>query len=652
MKSKTNIDYSQVSILVLNWNKYDLTKEAVDSVLEHSPKEVEIILIDNGSSREVLQRLKFTYANTRVKILPIGINRYFGEGNNIGAEKAEGDILVFLNNDVVVTKGWLAPLVLELSENPDVGAVGSKFIYPDGTLQEAGAYLDANAHSVQRGKGQNANLGKYNERKEVHYVSAACVAIPKTTFLEVGGFNYIYEPAYYEDTELCFSIRAKGLKIIYQPQSVVLHKESQTTADINTGLDLSSAVEINRSKFLERWGGKRGEETQISKPIVFDKPKTKPGPTVVIFTPFDLIVGGGEKYILSVAAAYASQPCRTIFTTRHQYSRVRFLALAGQFGLDVSSIELKTISEIDFRVDVFITMGNEFFPPTQPLGVFNIHHCQFPFPKKDQSKEEISRLKRVNLVVVNSEFTKSHYIKAARSVGFKNIKVEIIRPPLGSNYVEGILKNPKQIISVGRFFVGGHTKNQHTLVKAFREVHEMHPDSELFLAGGLPPGNSSRDYLEHCRDLAKGLPVTFCIDTESSTLRNLLMSSGVYCHGSGFGVNPEINPEQCEHFGITVAEAMSAGSIPVVVGNGGPDETVEFGVSGFKYHTIEGLVRRTDLLFNLSTESVNKLRANAKSRFSSLASSSFSQQWLDVSSKPELMKHFNLHSTRGMKRYR
>jgi len=633
VNSTKGIDYSRLSILVLNWNKFDLTKEAVDSVLEHTPQEVEVILIDNGSSSEVLQRLTLTFARTRVKVLPIGINRYFGEGNNIAAEKAKGDILVFLNNDVVVTKGWLAPLMVELLENSDVGAVGPKFIYPDGTLQEAGAYLDSNAHPVQRGKGQNSELPKYNERKEVHYVSAACIAIRKSTFLELGGFNYIYEPAYYEDTELCFAVRAKGLKVVYQPRSVVLHKESQTTSDTSTGLDLSSTVEINRSKFLERWGGRPKRETRVSKPIVFQEPKVKPGPTVVIFTPFDLILGGGEKYILSVAASYASQPCRTIFTTTHQYSRVRFLALASQFGIDVSSIELKTISEIDFKVDVFITMGNEFFPPTQPLGVFNIHHCQFPFPKKDQSTEEVSRLRSVNVVVVNSEFSKSHYKEAARSAGFENLRVEIIRPPLSSNHVEGISKNPKQIVSVGRFFVGGHTKNQHILVKAFRRVHEMHPDSELVLAGGLASGNPSRDYLKHCRDLAKGLPVTFCIDTDSSFLRNLVMSSGVYWHGSGFGVDPKIHPEHCEHFGITVAEAMSAGSVPIVVGNGGPDEIVEFGVTGFKYHTIEGLIRRTDLLFNLSTSSVNKLRSNAISKFSSLGSTSFSQQWLDVSCK-------------------
>jgi GT2 family glycosyltransferase/glycosyltransferase involved in cell wall biosynthesis len=620
----------RVSVVVQNRNNFALTSKAVDSVLSHTDKDVEIILVDNGSDSDDLVELKNNFKDTRVSILSVGVNRYIGEGNNIGAESASGDILVFLNNHVMVTENWLEPLVHELQANPNVGAVGPKFLYSDGSIRAAGAFLESHGRSVKRGRGQTSGAGLFSQKREVQYVSADCFAIRKQDFLKNGGFNFVYEPAHYEDADLCFSLRAAGLSVVYQPESTVIHMGSHTTsAPGNTSL-IEEVVEMSRVKFLNRWGNGRTPSRLAIDSQTPPEPITSGSPTVVIYTPFDLVFGGGEKYILNVAHAYSISGYRTIFATKEKYSGVRFLTLGLDFGLDLGLIELATLDEVSHPIDIFITMGNEVYPPVEPIGKVNIHHCQFPFPTESQTDEQVSRLNRIDCVVVNSEYTKGHYLRAAQSVGFNDLKVVVISPPISDLVVTEKEKNRHQILSVGRFFVHGHSKNQHMLITAFRELLTKHPEATLVLAGGLAPGSVHREYLDMCRGLAEGLPVTFQIDAERDEISALMESSSVYWHGAGFDVDPELYPERCEHFGISLVEAMGSKLIPVVVGNGGPDEIVQFGISGFKYQSVEGLVRRTSLIFDLDDQSREMMRNAARARFEEYFSFDFAAAWTSL----------------------
>jgi glycosyltransferase involved in cell wall biosynthesis len=538
----------------------------------------------------------------------------------------------------MVTENWLEPLIHELQQNPDVGAVGPKFVYPDGLIREAGAFLDGHGRPVQRGKGQTSGAGLFNEKREVQYVSADCFAIRKKDFLKVGGFSFVYEPAHYEDADLCFSLRAAGLSVVYQPESTVIHIGSQTTsAPGNTSL-IEGVVEMSRVKFLNRWGNGRTPTRIAINNQTTPKATTPGGPTVVIYTPFDLVFGGGEKYILSVAHAYSISGYRTIFATKAKYSKVRFLTLGLDFGLDLGLIELATLDEVSHPVDIFITMGNEVYPPVEPIGKINIHHCQFPFPPESQTDEQVSRLNRIDCVVVNSEYTKGHYLRAAQSVGFNDLKVVVISPPISDLVVSEKEKNQHQILSVGRFFVHGHSKNQHMLITAFRELLNKHPESTLVLAGGLAPGSVHREYLDMCRGLAEGLPVTFQIDAERDEISALMESSSVYWHGAGFDVDPELYPERCEHFGISLVEAMGSKLISVVVGNGGPDQIVQFGINGFKYQSIEGLVRRTSLILDLDDQSREMMRNAARARFEEYFRFDFGAAWTSLAHNISLHK--------------
>ena len=617
-----------VSVVVVGRNNSELASKSVESVLTHTDKGVEVILVDNGSESGVLENLFDKFRNTRLSIVSVGANRFFGEGSNIGAESATGEILVFLNNNVMVTENWLAPLVQELQANPSVGAVGPKFLYPDGSIREAGAFLDRNARSVQRGKGRASGAGLFNEKREVQYLSANCFATRKKDFLKVGGFNFVYEPGNYEDADLSFSLRAAGLTIVYQPESTVIDIGSQAASAAGDTSLAERMAEMNRVKFLNRWGNGK---TPSRLPLDSQAPPkaiTSGGPTVVIYTPYDLVFGGGEKYILSVAHAYSTSGFRTVLATRARYSRVRLMALGLDFGLDLGLVELSTLDEVQFPVDIFVTMGNEVYPPVEPIGKVNIHHCQFPFPPESQTIEQVSRLNKLDYVVVNSEYTKGHYLQAAQSVGFNNLKVVVISPPISDLPVTEKEKNQNLILSVGRFFVHGHSKNQHMLITAFRDLSIKHPDASLVLVGGLAPGDVHREYLDMCRDLAKDLPVSFHIDAERDEISELMESSSIYWHGAGFEVDPELYPERCEHFGISLVEAMGSKLIPVVVGNGGPDEIVQFGVNGFKYQSTEGLVRRTSLIFDLDDQSREMMRKAARARFEEYFRFDFDAAWV------------------------
>jgi GT2 family glycosyltransferase/glycosyltransferase involved in cell wall biosynthesis len=613
-----------VSILVLNWNKPDLTIKAVKSLMSGTFENVEIIVIDNGSDKGKRKKLRSFCDSVAVKFLDIGTNRYFGEGNNIGAEAASGEFLVFLNNDVEVKPGWLTPLLELICKDASVGAVGPKFVYPNGVLQEAGAFIDENGRSIQIGKGQDPEDPRFNYNRDVHYVSAACLLMRKSDFMSIQGFNFIYEPAYYEDTDLCFSIRSLGKRVVYEPKSVVTHFESATTADPTSSLKLNNISEFNRAKFLNRWSGDRVPMKYV---LPETKITTKKQKTIGVYTPFHLTIGGGERYILSVAHALSTSNFKVELITDFEYSRLRIQQLSHYFGLDLSNVILTTrLDAMKRSYDLLICMGNELVASIPPIGKRNVFHCQFPFVTPGKLESKIDELKKFDAVVVNSEFTRFHYQAAASALGI-DIKIDIISPPIDSLNVNSSRRTPKKILSVGRFFVGGHTKRQDALILAFRELAKTHPDATLDLVGGLLPGNEHRKFLERCVEMAAGLNINFHIDTEPEALESLYSEASIYWHATGFEVDFNSVPEQCEHFGMSVVEAMSAGLIPVAVGSGGPAEIIDFGVNGFLFHTLENLTRRTDLLFNLDSADLDYLRTNAISASKKYDKSLFFSRW-------------------------
>ncbi len=243
---------AKVSIVIPLYNKLELTHQCLKSILQNTRyPNYELIFVDNGSTDDTAKYLQ----NLKLKNVKIIINEQnlgFVGGCNKGAEQAEGEFILFLNNDTQVTPGWLEALVKTMHQYPDCGIVGSKLVYPDGKLQEAGGIIFSDGNGWNYGRGMNPNDPRFNFVREVDYVSGASLMIRKSLWQKIGGFDQRYMPAYYEDTDLCFSAREHGFKVLYQPKSMVIHFEGQTA-----GTDLASGFkkyqQINHQKFVQKW---------------------------------------------------------------------------------------------------------------------------------------------------------------------------------------------------------------------------------------------------------------------------------------------------------------------------------------------------------------------------------------------------------------
>ena len=240
--------YEKVSIIIPVYNNAIYTYNCLKSISEKTKEPFEIIVVDDASDDETKSILE---SMNNIKIIRNESNKGFIISCNEGAKSSEGNCLLFLNNDTIVTDDWLRAL-LDLMKNDGVGAVGAKLVYPNGTLQEAGGIVWNDAFGWNYGRGDNPEKPEYNFVREVDYCSGAVLLVRKDLFEKIGGFDERFRPAYYEDTDLCFSIRNWGYRVLYQPESVVIHYEGKTSGtEINSGAKGYQLV--NRPKFLEKW---------------------------------------------------------------------------------------------------------------------------------------------------------------------------------------------------------------------------------------------------------------------------------------------------------------------------------------------------------------------------------------------------------------
>jgi GT2 family glycosyltransferase len=240
-----------VSIIVPIYNQVQHTLACVESILCWGAEAAfEIIIADDCSNDPVLRHVLDSLKGIRIIRTPQNLG--FLRNCNHAAGHARGRFVLFLNNDTLVLPGWLDALLAVFDTFPDAGLVGSKFLYPDGTVQEVGGIIWSDATACNYGRYRDPRVADLNYVRPTDYISGASIMLPVDLFSRLGGFDERYAPAYCEDSDLAFQVRANGFNVYVQPASEVVHFES-----VSSGSDLMSGArrfqEVNIAKLIERW---------------------------------------------------------------------------------------------------------------------------------------------------------------------------------------------------------------------------------------------------------------------------------------------------------------------------------------------------------------------------------------------------------------
>lgn len=240
----------RVSIIIPVHNKFAYTAACLRSLVEHTDRTAfEVIVVDDLSTDSTASRLAEIDG---IRTIRNAENLGFVGSCNAGAEIARGEFVLFLNNDTVVTSDWLEALIRCFDEEPEAGLVGSRLVYPDGRLQEAGGIIFNDGSGWNYGRFEDPDDSRFAFRREADYCSGAAIMLRRELFERLGRFDRRYAPAYYEDTDLAFAVRAAGLMVFYEPHSRVVHFEG-ITAGTDTGSGMKRFQVINHEKFVDKW---------------------------------------------------------------------------------------------------------------------------------------------------------------------------------------------------------------------------------------------------------------------------------------------------------------------------------------------------------------------------------------------------------------
>jgi GT2 family glycosyltransferase len=247
-------DEPRVSVVIPAHGRFDLTHACIASIAaagDASP--FEVLLVDDGSADEtVLADIVFGGA---VRVIRNTRNTGFLHTANRGAAAARGEFLLFLNNDTLVQPGWMDGLLQTFEADPGIGIAGAALVFPDGTLQEVGGIVGRYGEATNWGRGGDPDEPRHRCLRDADYVSGAALMIRRTTFQHLGGFDPLFAPGYYEDTDLCFRVREQaGLRVVVQPAARIIHLEGGT-AGTDTGSGMKRHQVLNQRQFYRRWQG-------------------------------------------------------------------------------------------------------------------------------------------------------------------------------------------------------------------------------------------------------------------------------------------------------------------------------------------------------------------------------------------------------------
>jgi len=599
-------DIPVVSIIILNFNKPYLTWLSVKSALESSISVTfEVIVVDNHSMPENFASLR--ERNLPVRLLRNAENHHFGEGNNIAADAARGEFLLFLNNDAFVAPNCVDALLQAFYAVPECGAAGPVFHYPDGTLQEAGAFILQNGHSAQRGKGSREfDLASIPDFEMVDYISAACLMIRASRFADLGGFSYRFDPAYYEDVDLCLRLKCRGESTVLAKAARCIHVENATKRDEMHAPDLDLVVQKNRLGFLDFWGGylqARAPEAIPCASIPRRRLHTLDSPGELASAAIlngAISPGGALRYAMASAAALGQFGSAALATTR-TVSSARMESLAFDLGLPPGGVRTVPIGALDSAtLERAYVIGRGACPEFPPMAKRRFFHCLSlvparPFGEASQPQPQTA-LEQCEKIFAPSRFAQQVLQDELQRIGIPRT-VEMMRPAVAADHLLERARCPKPwILSIGAFTESHRSPRQDILIEAIKRTSaSFRADWTLILCGTVPNRAEDRSYLERLQqDIGDDVHVKFVLSPSRSALESLMSQSSFYVDARGFGEQDPSGYWKCDSLGIALIEAMVAGCKALSYVKSCGAEIVDEFAAGATYGSMEELLAQLD----------------------------------------------------------
>lgn len=232
----------KLSVIIPAYNDLQSVMECLVSLQTYASRQVDItFLVQDDCSPDVLLPVLIPPCTASVARNPVNFG--FGGNCNAGAARTDSDILMFVNQDVFAagqdlagraySQGWDLSL-MNAFDNPNVGIVGAKLIFPDGSIQSAGGLFDGHCQPFHRCLGYGDHqYWEVNEVREVSWVTGAALAIRKPLFDAVGGFDTAYIRGYWEDVDLCMKARECGAEIWYEPSCQLVHRVGSSGGSVH-----------------------------------------------------------------------------------------------------------------------------------------------------------------------------------------------------------------------------------------------------------------------------------------------------------------------------------------------------------------------------------------------------------------------------------
>ncbi|WP_199621686.1 glycosyltransferase [Paenibacillus alkalitolerans] len=485
-------DKPDVSIILVLYNKAEYTLLCLETIKAYADVPYEIIIVDNASADETSSLLSKIQ---NAVIVRNNENSGYLEGCNQGAELARGKWLLFLNNDTQITPSLLSILKHTAENTANCAAVGGKLIYPDGKLQEAGSIIWNDGTSIGYGRGDDPFKPEFSYRREADYCSGACLLVNKEIFYNVGMFDQMYHPGYYEETDLSMKIREQGYKVIYQPAAVVIHYEFGSSSVI----EALTYQNRNRELFFRRWENRMNDFNSPSSGIQARVPRRQEVCKILVIDDRIPIpqMGCGYPRSFKLLEGLAKSGCAvTLFPLQFPEKAEPYTYLLQQQGIEV----LYSVDNEKLNLHKHLSERNNYYDLVMISRLHNIREAAHivknttinqkiiydaeavfsyrdilkqeiignPLPEQtvqDMIRQEIDLMKQADKVVTVSEREK----RFIESYGIQN--VNIVSHHLGVRSTPKTFERRRDLLYVGSFTP--NSPNEDAAIYFTREVYPL-----------------------------------------------------------------------------------------------------------------------------------------------------------------------------------